>query len=114
MTVKNKEFILRCECHELREHSIHVAQYNTGDEYDDANIGQCLMNMSMEIRLPWYKRVWVGIKYMFGSTDHVHFMDTMVDVEVLKDLVQKLDDNRTDEQKAAAKESRDWSKFEIL
>lgn len=114
MTVKNKEFIIRCDCREMREHSIHVAQYNMGSEYDDANIGQCVINMSMESYLPWYKRVWVGFKYMFNSTDHLQFIDTVVDVEVLKELVQQLDDNRTDEQKSIAKETRSSTEFVVL
>lgn len=114
MPAKNKEFILRCDCHDMREHSIHIAQYNTGDFADDANLGVCVMNMSMEIRLPWYKRIIVGVKYMFGFTDYMNYMDTMVDVEVLKELVNKLDDNRTPEQKEAAKAARHVSEFEVM
>ncbi|SOK58644.1 hypothetical protein [Yersinia phage fHe-Yen9-04] len=112
--IKNKEFIIRCDCRDHREHSIHIGQYNSGDQYDDANLGQCLINMSLEIRLPWYKRVLVGLKYMFGYTNHLHYIDTIVDVEVLKNVVQKLDDNRTDEQKLISAQDRQDTTFEIL
>ncbi|AMM43933.1 virion structural protein [Pectobacterium phage vB_PcaM_CBB] len=113
-TNTSKSFIIRCHCSDAREHAIHICQYNTGDDTDDSEIGLCTINLSMEIRNPWYKRVWIGLKYMFGYTDHMHYMDTMVDVDVLKEVVSKLDDNRTEEQKAAAKEQREWNKFEVL
>lgn len=111
---KSKSFILRCHCSDAREHSIHISQYNTGSEADDSEIGLCTINLSMEIRNPWYKRVWIGLKYMFGYTDHMHYMDTMVDVEVLKDVVSKLEDNRTEAQKEEDKERREWNEFEVL
>ena len=110
----SKGFILRCHCSDAREHSIHVHQWNSGDKSDDSEIGMCSINLTMEIRQRWYKRIWTSIKYMFGYTDHMHYMETMVDVEVLKELVSKLEDNRTDGQKAEAKEQRNWTKFEIL
>ena len=110
----SKGFILRCHCSDVREHSVHIHQWNTGDDTDDSEIGMCSINLSMEIRNPWYKRAWIGLKYAFGFTDHMHYMETMVDVQVLKDVVEKLDDNRTEGQKASAKEQRDWTKYEVL
>lgn len=114
MSSESKAFIVRCHCGDAREHSIHIHQWNTGDASDDSEIGMCSINLSMDIRIPWYKRVWVGLKYMFGYTDHMHYMDTMVDVDVLKDVVSSLDDNRTDSQKAEAKSQRSWTNFEVL
>lgn len=111
---ESKGYILRCHCSDVREHAIHISQYNTGDDTDDSTLGICTINLSMEIRNPWYKRVWIGLKYMFGYTDHMHYMDTIVDVEVLKEVVSKLDDHRTEEQKITAKEDRNWIKFEVL
>lgn len=111
---KSKSFIVRCHCSDVREHSIHINQWNTGDDSDDSEIGLCSINLTMEIRQRWYKRIWTGIKYMFGYTDHMHYMETMVDVEVLKEVVSKLDDNRTEGQKAEAKEQRSWTEFEVL
>lgn len=111
---KSKSFILRCHCSDLREHSVHINQWNTGDLSDDSEVGLCSINLTMEIRNPWYKRVWIGLKYMFGYTDHMHYMDTMIDVEVLKEVVSKLEDNRTEEQKAEANENRNWTEVEVL
>jgi hypothetical protein len=111
---ESKEIIIRCHCGDVREHSIHIAQYNSGDTNDDKHLGICNINMCLEIRQKWYKRIWTGIKYMFGYTNHMHYMDTMVDVEVLKDAVSRLEDTRTDEQKASSKEQRTWTHYEVL
>lgn len=114
MSSESKVIIVRCHCGDVREHSIHIGQYNTGDKHDDKHLGICNINLCMEIRQAWYKRVWTGIKYMFGYTDHMHYMETMVDVEVLKDAVNRLEDTRTPEQKESAKEQRNWTHYEVL
>lgn len=114
MSSENKEIIIRCHCGDIREHSIHIAQYNSGDQYDDKHLGMCIINTCMEIRQVWYKRVWTGIKYIFGYTDHMHYMDTMVDVEVLKDVVNRLEDTRTPEQKESDFNHRNNTNYEVL
>lgn len=111
--VKSKGYIIRCECGEIREHSVHIHQWNTGDSSDDSEIGHCSINLSMEIRNPWYKRAWIGLKYAFGYTNHMHYMDAIIDVQQLKDVVSRLEDNRTDAQKQAAKEQRNWTEYEV-
>jgi len=113
MVKQSKGFIIRCECGDAREHAVHIHQWNTGDASDDSEIGHCSINLSMEIRNPWYKRAWIGLKYAFGYTDHMHYMDSIIDVAVLKDVVSRLEDNRTDAQKAASKEQRNWTEYEV-
>lgn len=105
MSEDSKEFIVRCSCGDKSDHVIHIAQYDLGEEHGDDRLGTCIISARLDPRKRWYERVWVGIKYMFGVNQY-QYMDSMIDVDILKEVVLQLDDKRTDEDKQLARESR--------
>lgn len=99
---RSQEFIVTCECGDSTDHVVHIAQWDFGTDYSDANLGQCLISTRLDPRAYWYKRVWIALKYIFNVGAY-QYMDTTVDVQVLKDVVNQLQDTRTDEQKEKAR-----------
>jgi hypothetical protein len=51
----------KCQCH-ANEHMVAVNVYHWPDDEPDF----CL-SVTADVHLPWYRRVWVAIKYMFGQ-----------------------------------------------
>ncbi|AFA44455.1 hypothetical protein [Klebsiella phage phiKp_21] len=105
MSKDSLEFILRCDCGEKSDHVIHIAQYDLDEEYGDNKLGTCLISARLEPCKTWYERVWIGIKYIFGYNSY-QYMDTMVDVDILREVVQQLKDERSEEDKKASREKR--------
>ena len=99
---QSHEFIVTCECGDSTDHVVHIAQWDYDSEYSDANLGQCLISTRLDPRAFWYKRVWIALKYIFNKGAY-QYMDTTVDVQVLKDVVNQLQDTRTEEQKEQAR-----------
>lgn len=65
----------------------HILRVQKGFD-DDWNI---CMDIQLSHLLPWYKRVWVGLKFMFGSTDNQYWDSVMLntdDVKRLKELLK--------------------------
>lgn len=105
MTEKDKEVIVRCSCGDRTDHVIMIGQYDIGEENGDDKLGVCQVSLTLDVRLRWYERVVAGLKYMFGKQNYM-YMDTMVDVDILKEVVLELKDTRTDEEKEQARNSR--------
>lgn len=107
----SKEFIIRCNCGDKSDHVVHIAQYDLTSDFSDAKMGTCLISTRLDPYRPWYKRLWVGIKYICGYNQY-QYIDTHVDVQILKDVVAQLGDTRTLEEKDEASTGR--SKIEVL
>lgn len=107
MNKDSREYIVCCTCGDKSDHVIHFAQYDLTDDFSDANMGVCVISTRLDPYRPWYKRLWVGIKYICGY-DQYQYIDTHVDVQVLKEVLSKMEDNRTEEQieKASEEHSR--------
>lgn len=91
-----KHLVLGCKC-TLREHEIHFQQ----DE-DNIKDGECVIYSTLNAYMPWYKRVALAVRYIFGIDTHsCHYDETLVDIAVLKHAVSLLEDSRpgTDEEK---------------
>lgn len=97
--MKEREITLHCLCGDKSEHVFHFAQYDLDKDYSDANMGQCTVSTRLNPYLSWYKRVYFGIRYMFGRTDF-HYVESVVDVKTLKEVVQLLEDNRSTERQS--------------
>lgn len=89
---KDLKYFIQCEC-KSQEHMISVMQFNGDHIADDNKLGHCVVSMSMNHYLPWYKRMWVGFKYVIGFTE-IHYTETIVDVRKLKKIVSELQDER--------------------
>lgn len=105
MTEKDKEVIVRCTCGDRTDHVIMIGQYDMGEEHGDDKLGQCLVSLTLDVRLGWFDRVKAALKYVFGRQNYM-YMDTMVDVDILKEVVLELKDTRTEEEKDKARENR--------
>lgn len=97
-----KEFIVRCNCGDVNDHCIHIAQYDLTTEYGDDKLGQCVISTRLDPCKNWYKRVWTAMKYIFG-VGHYQYIDTVVDVDILKEVVLQLEDERSDAEKESAR-----------
>jgi hypothetical protein len=58
--VEHKEFF-ECECHS-REHMVVVGVYDF-----DGGPPDFFMEVTSDLHLPWYRRIWPSIKYLFGQ-----------------------------------------------
>ena len=57
----HKEEFFQCECH-TREHMVVVNIY--GWDSDDPDF---IMAVTADHHLPWYRRIWPAIRYVFGQ-----------------------------------------------
>ena len=57
--MKDKRELFICECHDL-EHSFVISRIK------DKEIGNELIIEIHLNKLSWYRRIWIGIKYIFG------------------------------------------------
>ena len=99
---ESHQFIITCECGDTTDHVIHIAQWDMGSDWSDADAGHCLVTTRLDPYASWYKRVWLAVKYIFNVGSY-QYVETTIDVQTLKDVVNQLKDTRTDEQKANAK-----------
>lgn len=105
MNKNSLEFILRCDCGDKTDHVIHISQYDFNEIYGDDKLGTCVISTRLDPYKPWYERIWVGLKYMLGFNQY-QYIDTMVDVDILREVVAQLKDNRTDDDKQLARKNR--------
>lgn len=100
------EYILRCDCGDTVDHCIYIAQHDLSDDtFSDSSTGQCTISTRLNPFLPWYKRIWRAVLYVFGTSEY-QYVETMIDVDILKQVVLELKDTRTEEEKHAAREKR--------
>ena len=96
--VESKEWIVRCHCHDKSDHVIHIAQYDLTDEHGDDKMGQCVITTRLDPRAGLFKRAWIALKYMFGVGCY-QYVETIIDVDILKEVVLQLEEKRTDDEK---------------
>lgn len=83
--------ILDCECGSA-EHIIRFSLYDW-----DTDFPEFLVEVQASHFLPWYKRLVVSIKYLFGIPG-LHWHDSMIrskDVPKLKELIEKYEQCQT-------------------
>jgi len=80
-----KKFNLTCACHDP-EHTIRFV-YDEDDIKDPMYIDYCLCDNPR-----WYKRVWRGIKYIFGfRSKYGHFGEVLIHSDEAKALIKFLE-----------------------
>jgi len=57
------ELLLRCECYDV-SHIVSLGYFDDDDDKDGFGI-----TVAFKMSHPWYKRLWVGLKYIFGQRD---------------------------------------------
>lgn len=82
---------LSCDCYN-KEHMVYLAQDNSSEVGSrDQDHGTCYIYTNMNHYLPWYKRVLVGMKYIFGiDNTFVHYTECVTKVSDLKSAIKKL------------------------
>lgn len=74
-------FILQCSCH----HHEHKIMFHYMEDIDEWSV---LFNLE---RPKWYKRIWIGIKYIFGyGSKYGDYGEVLLRQEDVKYLVKKL------------------------
>ena len=90
----DKHFYIHCCC-EAMEHTIRVmfSKAEPDPEKDPHHIGDMLFIDYFLSNCPWYKRVWIGLKYIFGcKSKYGQFGETLVHVAEAKRLAAFLND----------------------
>jgi hypothetical protein len=73
-----------CDC-ATNDHTIRV--------WTDAELGEVMVSTQLAPLLPWYKRVWVAVKYVFNSHRNCsHWHDTVLNVSTTRKLRNQLND----------------------
>lgn len=108
----DKSFHILCECRSP-EHMITVSQYNDGDEHDDAHLGHCVIQTSMNHYLPWYRRIWVAMKYVFKA-EYNNYTETIVDIEKLRIITSELYDLRPEDKRPTKESIQRKHSIEVL
>lgn len=70
------EHCLKCHCGDDREHLITFKFYDQDKDWNDFVIANAALNHY----LPWYKRVPIALKYLFGiDNTHCHYVESIYD-----------------------------------
>lgn len=81
---------LDCQC----DHPGHVVRFTY-----DPDDGDLYIQARMSNYLPWYKRIWVGLKFVFGISDQ-HYAEVLVkktDYNMLLNIIHKAQKNIKDQ-----------------
>jgi hypothetical protein len=96
-------YYIECECTSFD----HLVRLNWFEDHNVTTIqdidGWVYLEVKLSHYIPWYKRIWGAVKYVFGK-DELTYCDTMISVNEAKRVVASLNEF-TDYKEAKYKEA---------
>ena len=84
----NTKQFYECHCHS----SDHVLWFENAIEPESPQFDAMLVGVQLAPLLPWYKRLWVAVKYVFNPHgNYSHWHETMLPPEEVERLHAQLD-----------------------
>lgn len=86
-----KRYHIPCDCH-TPEHTTYIDVWGNDNDFGiDDDYPECYISTHLTIPFVWYKRLWYGIKYMFGI-DSAESASTMICEQQAEEIIKAMDD----------------------